>query len=180
MAPPKKKTVESDQGPSLEGMDPQVKADMERALAAAQSRLNAPAVRVTARENPLKDFIAQFAPETTGRDAKWHAYTDAPKYHSRNLEKGYIPVLDPTTKRQAVTPEGDLLYKLPMELYRRNLAQVKARSDAILRKTAKEEHGVKRDEHGEYGVVEEKVSIATGSSIEEAEAIAEEEMAAAG
>ena len=178
MAPPKNKTVERDQGP-MDNVDPTLAAEMKRAIAASQSRLEAPQVSVTARENPMKEFIWNFAPETVGRDAKWHSFTDDPVNHSMNIAQGYIPVPDPVTGKQAVGPGGVRLYKIPMELHRRNLATVKARSDSILRKTAKEQSGVKKDEHGQYGIVTEQVSIATGSSIEEAAANAEAELAGA-
>lgn len=151
------KIVESDQGQTMEMTD-QTRADMERAIAASQSRLEAPQVSVTPRENPLKDFIAAFAPETVGRDAQWHAYTDAPKNHNVNISKGYIPVIDPTTKRQAVTPDGDWLYKLPMELYRRGLKMVTDRSDSILSKSRKSKRTVE-DDDGVLGRVEEEITI---------------------
>lgn len=176
MATKQKATVTSDQP----DVDAQLKAEIERARAAAKSRLSAPPVSVTERENPLKDFIQKFAPECVGRDAKWHPFVDEPINHSLRLAEGYEPVIDPVTKRQARGPNGVLLYKLPIELHRRNLKLVADRSARTLKATGKEREGTVRDEERSIGRVTEQVSVVTAPTVDEALAQSEAELAEAG
>jgi len=172
--------VESDQPEKGQELDAKLREDMARAIAASQSRLAVAPVHVRGRPHPQKEFIAEFAPECVGPEALFHPFLDEVKNHSLNLSKGYIPVPDPTTKRQAVSPDGQYLYKLPRELHRRNLAEVSDRSAAILRASAKEAQGEKRDAKGAYGSVKESVSVVQADSIDAAVAESEHELAKAG
>ena len=149
----------------------QLDKDIAAAKAAAKQRQVAPRLSVTSKEIPHKSLIATFAPECVGRDAKWHPYTDEPKNHSRNISRGYIPVVDPNTDRQVVGEGGDLLYKLPIDIHQRNLEEVVARSNRIAGKV--------KDDTDSHSAITETVEVITTDAKNYESAVKEADLATA-
>ena len=104
------------------------------AMQALETRKEAPELFVAgSHTDERKELVARYAPECvdpvydprlgqTRKFAEWHAYFSSAKRVSIMASKGYVPVLD--ENHLHVQHEGDLLMKIPHEMYlQREVAQ---------------------------------------------------------
>ena len=101
-------------------------------LAAAKMRRASP--MLTSRGDitiPRKAQIKRLAADTGGQDGEFH-WSHQDRLHSDRLaQDGYIPAIEPRTGDWA-NDQGDPLWKLPIDLWERHLAENSAISKAML------------------------------------------------
>jgi len=126
--------------------DPEVRRMMAEGLAAQRRFTEAP--EVFTGENwtdEHKELRRKYVPDSfpvvdpkTGRrqaDPKWHVFMGDPdpKVGSLYPSRGYIPVVDPETKRHVITPNGSPMWKQPYEMAAARQAADGARAAAMTR-----------------------------------------------
>ena len=150
--------VKKIQPPKDAPVRPKLTDDVEKAKAAQAVRLATPAASVTnADEIPVKQLIRRVAPECVTQivdgvkvEPEWHDFTGGPRKHEVYIAEGYEPIIEKGTGQQ-VTHEGCPIYKLPMELHKRNVDLVSNRSKRRVQPT-------KVANKGESGVVETELT----------------------
>lgn len=118
--------------------NPDILDDIAKAkLARERKRQQAPEMAIgEIVEIPQKKLFRQFCPEAVrskdNPEPKWHVmFGDKTLYRQYVESDGYEPVLH---KGQPVKfgADGDIMLKIPMDLYERGIAIAKARSDRMV------------------------------------------------
>lgn len=136
---------------------PEILDDIDKAkLARERKRQMAPEAVVGEKvEIEQKRLFRQFCPEAVGPNAKWHVmFGDKNLYRQYVESDGYEPVLH---KGQEIRlgKDGDIMLKIPRDLYERGLAIAQGRSDRMVESKIKQERQTDRtnplahDEHTE-------------------------------
>lgn len=140
-------------------------SDIERAEQAAQARLAAPDVTIQSLERSReKEIVRTFAKDCVnenGKMAEFHPFWGDPSSHEKYIQDGYIPVAH---NGQHVSYEGVKLYKLPMELHKRNLKMNAMVSKRMLGEAAEADQNVKSAVIAGQAMGEEKVSMTQAKS----------------
>jgi hypothetical protein len=137
--------------------------DIQRAEAQAAARMKAPDITVSGFEKSReKQIVSTFAPDCVGKDALFHPFWGDPRDHKRYIDKGYIPVAH---DGEHVAYEEMRLYKLPMELHKRDLALNEMVSKRMLgERLEADQREVRASVIAGQAMGEEKVSVVTATS----------------